>query len=108
MRRILLAFFVLLALPAPAHAIVGGTAAPAGTYDAVARVSINGSASCGGTLIAPTWVLSAGHCGSVTGGLLGTPIGWPPGSVVVTVGTTRTDGSGGQRIGVDRVVVSPS
>jgi secreted trypsin-like serine protease len=108
-RRVTLLVVALLALPcAQAHAIVGGKDAPQGTYDAVAQVTIGGSASCGGTLIAPTWVLSAGHCGSITGGILGTPIGWPPGVVVATLGTTRRDGVGGQRIGVDRIVLSPA
>ncbi len=109
MRQSLLTLACLVLLPcAPAAAIVGGKDAPAGTYDAVANVAIAGTGSCGGTLIAASWVLSAGHCGSITGGLIGTPIGWPPGAVQVTLGTTRTDGTGGRRISVDRVVLSPA
>jgi trypsin len=110
--RLLAATLMTLALTAaPAAAIVGGKDAPPGTYDAVANVSIAGAEGCTGTLIAPDWVLSAGHCGSITGaltgGALGLPIGWPSGAVKVTLGTTKADGTGGQTTSVDRIELSP-
>lgn len=91
--------------------VVGGHDASPGVYDAVANVEVNGAFGCTGTLISASWVLSAGHCGSVTGsltdGALGTPIGYGGGSIAVTLGTTKADGTGGDRISVDRVVLPP-
>ena len=95
-------------VPAAKANIVGGADAPDGVYDAVANVSIAEAAGCTGTLIAPEWVLTAGHCGSATGATgLGTPIGFPPGAIEVTLGTTAANGSGGERIRADRVIPSP-
>jgi secreted trypsin-like serine protease len=108
MRRFLVPAVVVLlaALPGPASAIVGGTAAPAGAYPAVANVTISGAFSCTGTLIAPDWVLTAGHCSSLTGTLgIATPLASPPSSFEVVVGTVARSGAGGERLGVDRVVV---
>jgi len=106
MGRLLATTFALFALTAaPAAAIVGGKDAPAGTYDAVANVHIAGG-GCTGTLIAPDWVLSAGHCGSATGGIIATPIAMPGASITVTLGTTAADGNGGDQHSVDRVVLS--
>ncbi|MCW2957845.1 MAG: Trypsin-like protein [Solirubrobacterales bacterium] len=111
-RALLSAAVAALALTAPAAAqadghttrIVGGTDAPAGVYDAVANVNIAFAFGCTGTLITPEWVLSAGHCGSLTGATgFGTPIGWPPGAITATLGTRNADGSGGTRYTVDEV-----
>ncbi len=92
--------------PAQAEAIVGGTAAPAGAYPATANVVISDAFGCTGTLIAPDWVLTAGHCSSLTGSTgVATPLASPPSSFAVTVGTVAASGSGGESLRVDRVVV---
>ena len=99
---------MLSAAPPPARAIVGGSDAPDRGYEAVANVDIAGLFACTGTLIAPDWVVSAGHCGSVTGGTeVGTPFGWPPGAIRVTLGTVEANGSGGETITVAEVIPSP-
>jgi len=108
-RRILLSLAVTLgvaSLPASAAAVVGGTDAPAGKYPAVANVVIAGAFGCSGTLIAPDWVLTAGHCSSLTAGLgIATPLAYPPSSFDVVVGSVASSGAGGERVAVDRVVV---
>ncbi|MHA6528635.1 trypsin-like serine protease, partial [Corynebacterium pyruviciproducens] len=51
-----------LVAPTTASAITGGTDAKVGTIaDSTARVQI-GNKSCTGTLIAPTWIITAKHC----------------------------------------------
>ena len=45
-----------------AHAIVGGQDAAEGEYPYVAHVTINKLFGCTGTLVAPTWVVTAGQC----------------------------------------------
>jgi len=103
---LLAAILSLAALPAPAVAIVGGTDTPAGKYPAVANVTISGAFGCTGTLIAPDWVLTAGHCSSLTGGLgLATPIAFSPSSFEVVLGTVARSGAGGETFGVDRIVI---
>ena len=62
------ALVLLLVASATAHAgnapVVGGTTVPAGKWpDAVAVIGAQGS--CTGTLIAPTVVVTAGHCAEV-------------------------------------------
>ncbi|WNG13370.1 serine protease [Cystobacter fuscus] len=42
--------------------IIGGTAAAAGQFPWQTRMTVNGSHYCGGSLIHPKWVLTAGHC----------------------------------------------
>jgi trypsin len=90
---------------APSQAIVGGH--EAGPYPAVAEVTIANAFLCTGTLIAPDWVLTAGHCGSITGGAgVASPAAWPAAAIDVRVGG-HTSGSG-EQVPVKRVVVEPS
>src|SRR6478735_6350365 len=91
-----------------ASAIVGGTAVPEGGFPYVANVTIADAFGCTGTLIAPQWVLSAGHCGSITGAGVATPVGWPAGAVQLTLGTVHADGSGGEQHTVTQVKLPPS
>lgn len=95
----------LASAPATASAIVGGTDAPAGKYPAVANVTISKAFGCTGTLVAPDWVLTAGHCSSLTGSAIATPASFPPSSFDVVVNTVARSGEGGERLSVDRVVV---
>jgi secreted trypsin-like serine protease len=93
----------------PADAVVGGRDAPPGSFAFVAYVDISGQASCTGDLIAPTWVLTAGHCTAVTGAF-GAPLGGvtlPPSSYTVTLGTPNADHSGGQTFAVRNVYADP-
>ncbi len=92
--------------PASAQAIVGGTDAPAGKYPATAKVTIAAAFGCTGTLIAPTWVLTAGHCASITGGTgVATPISFPGAAFDVTVNTTSASGAGGERLTVSQAFI---
>ena len=94
---------------APAEAVVGGRPVPPGQFGYVADVLIGGSFGCSGTLIAPDWVLTAGHCGSITGslstGLAPAPAAWPASFYTVQLRSVYADGRGGERHSVTRVVV---
>jgi secreted trypsin-like serine protease len=45
-----------------AREIIGGSAASANQFPWQARLLVNGQFNCGGSLIRPNWVLTAGHC----------------------------------------------
>jgi trypsin len=96
---------MLGAVAAPSSAVVGGTAAGPGEYPSVAEVTF-GPFLCTGTLVTPNWVLTAGHCGSVTGAAVASPASWPPQLINVRIGgVNQTDG---ERRSVSQVVVNPN
>jgi secreted trypsin-like serine protease len=110
MRRlltILAATAATLALTAaPSHAIVGGSDAASGEYPSVSEVIIGKAFLCTGTLVAPDYVLTAGHCGSITGGAgVATPAGWPAPLIDVYVGSNKP--GQGEQIPVSSVTVMP-
>jgi trypsin len=96
---------ILAFTAAPSSAIVGGTNAGANEFPAVAEITF-GAFGCTGTLISPDTVLSAGHCGSLTGAAVASPAAWPTQLINVTVGSYHT--GDGEKVPVKSVTVSPS
>jgi secreted trypsin-like serine protease len=95
-----------LCTAAPSQAIVGGQNASPGEWPSVASISY-GAFSCTGTLIAPNYVLTAGHCSSVTGaGGYGTPATWP--AVLIDVRIGGTNSGQGERVAVSSVTAHPN
>jgi trypsin len=90
---------------APSLAIVGGHDAAPGAYPSIAEITFGSSFLCTGTLIAPDYVLTAGHCGSITGAAIGTPAGWPAPLIDVRIGANRS--GQGEKVPVSRVIVEP-
>jgi trypsin len=93
--RALAAACAALALSAaPSMAVVGGSDAAPGEYPSVAEITFGKSFLCTGTLIAPNFVLTAGHCGSVTGAAVASPAAWPA-ALIATKASTHVVGAAG-------------
>jgi trypsin len=107
-RRVLavsvIAVALLTAAAGPSSAVVGGNDASPGEYPAVAEITF-GPFLCTGTLITPTWVLTAGHCSNITAGTVASPASWPPQLIDVRVGGVNQ--SDGEHRSVSRVVMHP-
>jgi secreted trypsin-like serine protease len=92
-----------------AGAVVGGQPVQPGQFEYVANVFIGGDEACTGVLLAPDWVMTAGHCGSVTGsgseGLAPTRVAWPAAAYTVQLGTPYANGKGGETHSVSEVIV---
>ena len=89
---------------APSSAIVGGSDAGPGEFPSVAEITF-GAFGCTGTLISPDTVLSAGHCGSLTGAAVATPAAYPPQLITVRIGSNQS--GQGETVPVSSVSVSP-
>jgi secreted trypsin-like serine protease len=97
-----------LGAAAPAGAVVGGDDAAPGEYPAVAHVVIDGQFQCTGTLVAPSYVLTAAHCGSlVPGGVANVPIGQPGQLIEVSIGAYRAPFDDGENHVGASVTVNP-
>jgi trypsin len=91
LRTLLATLAVTAGLAAPAQAVVGGQDASPGEYPYVAHILIDRAFQCTGTLVSPTHVVTAAHCGSlVPGGVANVPIGQPGQLIEVSLGAHRT------------------
>ena len=94
------------ATAAPSMAIVGGHDTSNPAYRGVAEIVLGKAFGCSGTLISPTWVLTAGHCGSLTGAAVSTPAAWPAAAIDVRMGSNKA--GKGTLFPAKQVVVEPS
>jgi trypsin len=101
-----LAWVVSAVCASPSFAVVGGKDATAGEFPSVARITFGNVFLCSGTLITANTVLTAGHCGSVTGDAVASPVAYPPQLIDVKIGGLHE--SEGEDVPVSKVTVEPN
>ena len=79
--------------------IVGGVVAAEGAWPGTVAVFSDGEETCGGSLVAPDWVVTAGHCLDMT-----LPLG---GLEKIIAGRNKLSGKGGEEIAIVKVVRHP-
>ena len=91
-RTLLVTCALAFGVAAPAQAIVGGNDASPGEYPYVAHITIDRAFQCTGTLVTPTHVVTAAHCGSISGPTMFTsvPIGQPGQLIELSIGAHQT------------------
>jgi secreted trypsin-like serine protease len=110
-RRLLLALAAACATLAiaatPSMAVVGGSDAAPNEFPSVAEVVLAKGFLCTGTLIAPNYVLTAGHCSSLTGGTgVASPASFPAAAIDVRIGSNKP--RQGELVPVQRVIMQPN
>ena len=82
-----------------ADTIVGGVVAAEGAWPSTVAVFSDGEETCGGSLVAADWVLTAGHCLDMT-----QPLG---GVEKIIAGRNKLSGKGGEEIAIVQVIRHP-
>lgn len=103
LRAVLIALCLSAVFAPSANAVVGGHASGPRPY--VAYITIDKAFACTGTLVAPTTIVTAGHCSSITGVAAPTPIGQPGQLIDVTLGSNKIDDPAGEHPAVSQVIV---
>jgi secreted trypsin-like serine protease len=106
---------LLAGAAAPAHAIANGEPVPDGGFPFSVKLTMTGiptadggrrNSACSGALVAPRWVITAGHCFRTFDG---TRVEYPVADLTTaTVGRTDLTGPGGHEIKVIAVRQSPT